>query len=115
MSYRIMFLREKYYMDHQLNRVVPGNPIGCIAIKLHKNGRTAEYQVSTLNPMDRFDRAVARQLALGRLTENPLTVQVKASSTLENITRAVMLDIAVDTNATSRARKAAKLWLKWNV
>ena len=111
-----MFLRDNYYLSPQTHTVVAGNPVGCIAIKLHKNGRSAEYQVSVLNPLDRFDRAIARQLALGRLAEAPLTVRLPTGAPLnmEEITRAVMLDIAIDTQAVSRARRAAKLWLKWN-
>jgi hypothetical protein len=111
-----MFLRESYYLSPQTHTVVAGNPVGCVAIKVHKNGRSAEYQVSVLNPLDRFNRAIARQLALGRLAEAPFTARLPAGApvTMEEITRAVMLDIATDTGAISRARKAAKLWLRWN-
>lgn len=111
-----MFLREKYYLSPQTNTVVAGNPVGCIAIKVSKSGRFVKYQVSVLNPLDRFDRATARHLALGRLAEAPLTVRLPTGAPLnmEEITRAVMLDIAIDTQAVSRARKAAKQWLRWN-
>jgi hypothetical protein len=116
MNDRIMFLRKSYYVSPQTHTVVAGNPVGCVAIRLHKNKRSAEYQISVLNPLDRFDRAMARQLALGRLAEAPITVRlsVGAPATMEEVTRTVMLNISVDTHAASRARKAAKLWLKWN-
>lgn len=109
-----MFLRERYYLNPETHTVVAGNPVGAVAIKVHKNGRSAEYQVSVLNPLDRFDRAIARQLALGRLAEAPFTVRIPTNASMDDITRAVMTDIADDNNAVSRARKAAKLWLKWN-
>ena len=110
-----MFLRDSYQLNHQLQRVVAGNPVGCVAIKLHKTGRSAEYQVSVLNPLDKFDRAIARQLALGRLAEAPFTVRLPPNANIFDITLAVLSDIALDESAPSRARKAAKLWIKWNV
>lgn len=109
-----MFLRESYYLSPQSHQVVAGNPVGCIAIKVSKSGRFAKYQLSVKNPLDQFDRAMARQLALGRLAEAPFTVRLPENARMDQITRAVMTDIANDTSAISRARKAAKLWLKWN-
>lgn len=111
-----MFLRDSYYLSPQSLQVVAGNPVGCVAIKLneYKHGTLAEYQVSVLNPLDRFDRAIARQLALGRLAEAPFTVRLPDNPSMDDITRAVMSDIVDDPGAVSRARRAAKLWLKWN-
>lgn len=109
-----MFLREKYYLNPETQQVVAGNPVGAVAIRVKEGRRMAEYQVSVLNPLDRFDRAMARQLALGRLAEAPFTVPLPKNATMDDITRAVMMDIMSDPGAVSRARKAAKLWLHWN-
>ncbi len=100
---RVMFLR---------NYV--GTPIGCVAITLSRSKGVVEYQVSVLNPADRFNRAVARQLAYGRLVEQPLSVPIKKECSMHDVSHAVMTGIASNPNLPSRAIKAAKLWLKSN-
>lgn len=117
MKHRTMFLRDNYTLSAVPGEkdIVAGNPVGCIAIKVHENRRSAEYQVSVLNPLDRFDRAIARQLALGRLAEAPFTVRLPSNASMYDITLAVMSDINLDESAPSRARRAAKLWIKYHV
>jgi len=61
--------------------------------------------------MDRFCRPVARQLALGRLIEQPITVLLPKDATMHDISSLIMNDIIVRGIAPSRAIKAAKLWL----
>jgi hypothetical protein len=95
-------------------RTVSGNPVGCLAIRLNPRTQFVEYQLSVLNPLDRFDRKVARQLALGRLAEGPITLRVPRNPTMFDISVAVMRDIVNTKNAPSRAVKAAKLWLSYN-
>ena len=71
------------------------------------------YQVSVLNPLDKFDRRMARHLALGRLAEAPLTTTIDhLMPTRTEISRAVMQDIKHDPQAPTRARKAARQWLR---
>lgn len=111
--HRIMYLRDSYQIGN-LAQLIVGNPVGCVAIKLHKGRRSAEYQLSVLNPLDRFDRTLARQLALGRMVEAPFTVSLPPNATQHQISRAVMEDIAYDVGAPGRARRAAKLWLRRN-
>lgn len=108
MEHRIQFLRDS-----------KGQPVGCVAIKIKTSvgrygGTTlVTYQMSVLNPLDKFDRRMARQLALGRLTEAPLTTTIDyPSPSRTEISRAVMEDIKHDPSAPTRARKAAKQWLK---
>lgn len=108
MEHRIQFLRDS-----------KGQPIGCVAIKIKTAvGRTAgvtlvTYQMSVLNPLDKFDRRMARHLALGRLEEAPLTTTIDHTSpSRTEISKAVMEDIKSDPLAPSRARKAARQWLK---
>lgn len=107
MEHRIQYLRE-----------ANGHLIGCIALKEHdlKGGfySLVEYRVSVLNPEDQFDKGVARQLALGRLVEAPFTVRVPVHPTMHEVGAAIMKDIARDSDAPSRARKAAKLWIRDN-
>ncbi len=105
-SHRIMYLRDR-----------SANPVGCIAIKLLNHGELNRclimYQTSVLNPLDRFDRPLARQLALGRMVEKPLTVRVPADPSMHEVTSAVMRDIASDSGQPTRARLAARRWLRF--
>lgn len=110
MEHRIQFLRDS-----------KGQPVGCVAIKVkpvtvtgHAGGTTlVTYQMSVLNPLDQFDRRMARHLALGRLQEAPLTTTIDhLMPTRTEISRAVMQDIKHDPSAPTRARKAARQWLR---
>ena len=104
MDYRVMFLRSEQ-----------GRPVGCLAIKLNRKARTLEYGVSVLNPADKFDRKVARQLAIGRMTETPTTIgPVLYDLSMHEISRVVMLTISMDRTMPTRAVKAARLWLSTN-
>lgn len=104
MHKRIMFLRDVNY-----------KPCGCIAITVNRGNNTAQFQVSVLNPIDRFDRKVARQLALGRMLEVPITVSIPANASMHDITEAVMAHIFDNkTKFPARAVKGAKLWLHYN-
>src|SRR5277367_588359 len=85
MSHRVMYLRD-----------AKGLPVGCVAIRVSRGNRLSliEYQISVLNPKDKFDRAVAREIALGRLDKRPLEVHVAFEPSMHQITEAVMVDIA---------------------
>jgi hypothetical protein len=62
--------------------------------------------------MDRFKREVARCIAKGRLTENPLTVYLPDLPSNHEITRVIMNALLQNSNTPSRAQKAARLWLR---
>lgn len=100
---RIMFLRAK-----------DNNPVGCLAIRINPRTKFVEYQLSVLNPVDNFDRKLARQLALGRLEESPVTLRVPADPTMFDISVAVMRDLSATKSAPNRAQSAAKRWLLLN-
>lgn len=112
-NYRFMFLRSGY------ENLKKGSPLGCVAISLTDNKSKVTYQVSVCNPSDDFNRAQARQLALGRLIEKPKTATVYPKTviggdpTMHDITRAVMLAIESDGDVPGRARKAATAWLDY--
>lgn len=111
MSTRIMFLRDRYGNNKS-------NPCGCLAISLVPTGAAKarndiQYQVSILNPVDRFNRAVARQLARGRLQEKPFLISnISGEATMHDITTVVMEAVATNDKLPKRARKAALNWLK---
>jgi hypothetical protein len=100
---RFMFLRDK-----------KSQPVGCIAID---TAMGLSYSLSVLNPLDKFDRKLARTIALGRLHAGfSRFIRGGDISTMHAITRVVMQDILTGRpSAPSRARKAAKLWLTINV
>lgn len=104
MSRRIMFLRSSN-----------GHPVGCIAISIskRKNLNSIQYQLSVLNPQDKFNRALARQIAIGRLMENPLHIVIDKNANMHDISLAVMNHITSIGKGKfpTRAVKAAKLWL----
>lgn len=83
-------------------------PVGCIA--MHREGAYISYQLATLNPADRFDRKIARQVALGRLVERPIKVAIFEDSMIK-IMRSIMVDIANATSTPNRSKKAATRWL----
>lgn len=104
-------------------RSASGLPVGCIAIDVNELTETVSYQLSVLNPTDKFNREVARVMALGRLVEKPIDVassRVASAGVFTNdkvsmhkVSQAVMLDI-FNSKAPARATKAAQLWLKNN-
>jgi hypothetical protein len=102
-------------------------PIGCLAIKLHRKKGYLEYQVSTVNPIDRvdpitgrslpFNRSMARHLAAGKMLEDALCVPMDSEVNMIQVSILVMKDLASLPLPThrgdipTRAIKAAKLWL----
>jgi hypothetical protein len=74
-----------------------------------------EYQISVLNPLDRFDKPVARQLALDRLGECPFAVALPKFHNTHLISETVMRAIRDGSGLPTRARKSAKLWLRKNM
>lgn len=105
MSTRIAYLRS-----------ADGCPIGCLAIDVSSEGETSKvsYQLSVLNPVDSFDRSLARSIATGRLTKSPRVIAISKGANMHVITHAIMTDLVVRSklDIPNRARHAAKLWLK---
>ena len=114
-NYRIMYLRDSYYMDR--NGVIhPGQPIGCLAIQA--KGKKISFGLSVLNPNDKFNRTTANELACHRMKEKPHAFNVVGIGnnqlTMHNITESVMRYLASE-DVPARARRAAKLWLQTNL
>jgi hypothetical protein len=100
---RFMFLRDE-----------KKQPIGCLAIQI--NEPNIYYAWSVVNPLDKFDRARARNIATIRLglfakcygISNFITPDVS----MHDVSRAVMQDLVLNKSTPTRARKAAELWLQ---
>jgi len=88
------------------------HPVGCVAIESDRSSpNRLSYQVSVLNPSDKFDRAVARQLAIGRLVEKPIVFHTSHNvENMHDISQEVMFDIANSPTLPKRAVKAARDW-----
>lgn len=53
------------------------NPVGCLAFSYEKGSDEVRFNFSSVNPKDDLDKKVGRQLALGRLIEDPFLVKGK--------------------------------------
>lgn len=106
MQHRIQYLKD-----------ANGKYVGCIAIRerpeLQSGDRYAvEYRVSSVNPLDDFDKDVGRQLALGRMLEAPYIVHVAQNPSMHEVSIVIMRDIVKDSTLPSRVRRAARNWLR---
>ena len=101
-SYHVMYLRAP-----------DGSPIGCVAF--NQDGIYLDYQVSVINPIDKFNREVSRSLAVGRLLSQPHTAYLSsANASKHDLIRKVMQTIERVPELPSRARRAAHRWLRDN-
>lgn len=89
-----------------------GQPVGCLAYSIHSTRTSVKYQLSVLNPIDQFNRSLARQIAIGRLVEKPIHIRnLKGTESINNIVQVIMKDIFASSLPT-RARNAARDWLR---
>lgn len=104
---RIIFLRDQ-------NK----KPVGCLAFKTSMDNNysmSISYQVTTLNPLDNFDKKMARQLTIGRLMDEPyemVSSDFNEKYCIHAITAAIMKHISENGRIPRRSRQAANLWLK---
>jgi hypothetical protein len=103
---RIMFLRDKN-----------NQPIGCLAFVISSLADQIVYGMSVLNPKDKFNRTIARDVAMLRMNMSERCRDVPfhaAPYTMHEVSKTLMRDLLINPRAPSRARKAAKLWLANN-
>lgn len=109
MKTRIMYLRDNK------NPQGRGNPVGCLAIGLDSitNPTKVSYQLSVLNPVDMFDRKVAKLKATERLNEQPfeLSVNLDSEFSAHEVSTVVMNHLKNNKTVPTRARKSAAIWL----
>ena len=89
-----------------------GQPVGCLAMQLMSDD--IKYGISVLNPKDIFNRDLARSIAYGRLMHKPVVLGLSGALSYFSITQTVLSYVGADVSAPTRARKAAKLWLRKN-
>lgn len=109
-------------MDHRVRyiylRDTKRQPVACLAILYSAKNKKVAYGLSVLNPQDRFNRKVARELAAGRLAlyGNYLDLSEVPEINCHVITRRILTDLLTweHEELPGRARKAAKRWLLAN-
>jgi hypothetical protein len=103
MNEKIMFLRDK-------NRT----PIACIALLIVDNKTKIRYQLSTCHPSDRFNKSLARHIALGRLVEKPYVITgLNGTENMNQIHSLIMNNIINNSEAPGRARRNANKWFNY--
>lgn len=105
---RIMYLRDNKIQRNEAGKG-RGNPVGCVAIRLVEG--KCYYAVTSLNPADKFDRDLGRQLTKGRLVEDPHVVLMREGpAKMVQVTKIVMEHIIQNKSLPQRIRRAAILW-----
>ena len=109
-------------MDHRVRYIYLRDnkkaPQACVAVLYSAKNKKVAYGLSVLNPQDRFNRKVARELAAGRLAlyGNYLDLSEVPEINCHVITRRILTDLLTweHEELPGRARKSAKRWLAEN-
>lgn len=102
-EFKIMFIRDS-----------KRQPVACLATKFSRDSGNVYVGMSVLNPCDRFNREMARSLAVGRAITQPVVVKADSSANAHDISRLIMNSIVSSgfVGIPARVIRAAKLWLK---
>lgn len=83
------------------------NKVGCVASE--KKLDAIYFAVSAHNPKDQYNPEAAREVATGRLKAGKIAGTVTQET---GIKEQIMAQIKVDKKLPSRARNAARLWIR---
>lgn len=88
-----------------------GRPVGCIAYRLDREQGNLNYEVSTHNPQDEYNRATARFVAEGRLNKHPRTVSFnpRQPPKLDTLLESAVGDLIFSETVPNRLKKALRL------
>lgn len=89
-----------------------GHPVGCMAYRVNPGisdfdralRGTIEFEVSTHNPLDPFDRALGRSIAEGRLMKHPMVLAQSENDPLYD----AMLHMLSNEAVPERLKRAIK-------
>lgn len=114
-DFKYIYLRDK---ELSLGENRRGFPVACIAILVDRNANEIHYGLATVHPDDRsshYNRENGKALAVGRLMlrHNVLEMPKKTYVSMRDVTRMIMADIAKQKDSPTRAKKAAKRWMKF--
>lgn len=82
-------------------RNAKGHPVGCMAYRIGNS--TMEFEVSTHNPADPFDKALGRFVAEGRLNKHPKRIVV---TPVNDLLREAMVYLMADPVVPERLKRA---------
>lgn len=87
-----------------------GQQVGCVVVSV--NGNVVEYNYSVCNKADKFDKSLARHIALGRLMESPIVAgKVNEFARGYDVLNVVMNDLSNSLTTPTRAKKAVRHWM----
>jgi len=98
---KIMYIRNIYY-----------KPVGCLAMDINNN--TIHYQISTQNPADKWNKKLARTIALARLDNKSFVIPNVDTTNHSKILNLIMNDLVKNyktLNIPKRIVECAKYWL----
>lgn len=86
-------------------------PVACVASEVRQDneGPTIYFAVSTYNPVDKFDRALGRDIATGRLRKSIDGIPYGINASHRIMEEIVSTDFVT---YPQRTREAAELWLE---
>jgi len=114
MKVRFFYLRDRYKASNDSQN---GNPIGCVASTINYDEGTISYNVSMVNPKDKFNKSLAREISVVRLDQRPISVSLPFKEKLNGheLHKILMKNIVLHGPSTS-AKKSAQKWLnRFNV
>jgi len=92
-----------------------GMPVGCLAFRDVYYEDTGEFHVeygfSAHNPSDIWNRKLARQIAIGRMVENPFTLPGNSKWNISKMIEVILQDLP-NRNAPKRLLREAARSLK---
>jgi hypothetical protein len=86
-------------------------PVACMAYRYDRSTGHFVYGLSVHNPLDKFERATSRKIALGRLEKDPMKFSAPCNFPLPQALSLVITEISNNTRSPKRLQKAAKQYL----
>lgn len=94
-------------------RNAKGHAVGCVVSRRVNSTieqDLVEYEISVLNPVDKFNRKLGREIALGRLNTHPRELHISCKASGKQAARQILADIGgwpMGNSVPNRAIKAA--------
>lgn len=85
------------------------NVFGCIAVK--RAGRKVNVGVSLRHPEDQFSPVLAKQLAIGRMIDSPISVEPIHLYDRVDSMYSAMKALAKSKDVSTSVRRAARRWI----
>lgn len=91
-------------------------PVVCFALQHDRGSDTLSYQVSTWNPVDVYNKHLARKVAEAKLNAKPFTVKVSKDANPHELHLVMVQDLLTNHKKTSSCPRRTELmateWVK---